>query len=69
MVNKTVSVAEHPDLIAADEWAAMIGKDPKSVQRDARLGIGPPRKRIGNRAYYFRPQCEAYLRELFEAEQ
>jgi hypothetical protein len=68
MATKTVHVADHPDLIPSDEWAAMIGKDPKSLQRDARLGVGPPRRRIGNRAYYYRPQCEEYLRRLFEGE-
>lgn len=63
---KTVKVAKHPDLVPRPEWSEEIGKDEKSLQRDARLGIGPPAVRIGNRVYYWRPQCEQYLRELFE---
>jgi hypothetical protein len=66
MATKTVKVATHPDLVPADVWADEIGKDPKSLQRDARLGIGPPRVRIGNRCYYWREQCDEYLRELFQ---
>ncbi len=66
MANKRVKVATHPDLVPADVWADEIGKDPKSLQRDARLGIGPPHVRIGNRAYYHRRQCDAFLRQLFE---
>jgi hypothetical protein len=65
MATKTVKTATHPDLVPADDWADEIGKDPKSLQRDARAGIGPRRVRIGNRAYYWRSQCDAYLRQLF----
>lgn len=63
---KTVRVAEHPDLVSAEQWAAELGKHPKSLTRDARAGEGPPRVRIGNRSYYYREQCDAYLRQLFE---
>lgn len=68
MATKTVKVATHPDLVPADQWGEEVGKTDKSLQRDARLGIGPRRVRIGNRAYYHRRQCDAYLRELFESE-
>ena len=68
MARKTVNVAKHPDLIPSEVWAGEIGKAPKSLQRDARLGVGPPRVRIGNRAYYYRPQCDEYLRQLFEGD-
>lgn len=64
-----VKVATHPDLVPAHAWAAEIGKDPKSLQRDARRGVGPRRVRIGNRSYYHRTQCDAWLRELFEGEE
>jgi len=66
MATRKVKVAQHPDLIPSEVWADEIGKDPKSLQRDARLGVGPPRVRIGNRAYYLRRQCDEYLRKLFE---
>ena len=41
----TVKTATHPDLIPAEVWADRIGKTNKSLQRDARLGVGPRRQR------------------------
>jgi hypothetical protein len=64
---RTVKTATHPDLIDSPEWAAAIGKTEASLKRDAREGRGPKRVRIGNKAYYYRPQCEEYLRQQFEA--
>lgn len=64
-MTRTVKTAKHPALVSAEAWAGEIGKDPKSLQRDARLGEGPKRVRIGNRAYYLREQCDEYLRQLF----
>jgi len=68
MANKTVKVATHHDLVPSDIWSDETGKSEGSLKRDAREGKGPKRVRIGNLAYYYRRQCDDYLRQLFESE-
>jgi predicted DNA-binding transcriptional regulator AlpA len=65
MTTRTVKVAVNPDLVTGDELAADIGVNPKTLQRWAREGRGPRRVRLGNRAYYFRPEVEAWLKDQF----
>lgn len=66
MPSKTVKVATHPDLVSSGDWSNEVGKSEGSLKRDFREGRGPKRVRIGNRAYYYRAQCDEYLRRLFE---
>ena len=68
MSNRVVRTAQHPDLVASADWSKEIGKTEASLKRDAREGRGPKRVRIGNRAYYYRTQCDEYLRQLFESD-
>lgn len=68
MGSKTVQIATHPDLVSSPDWSEETGKSEPSLKRDAREGRGPKRIRIGNRAYYWRSQCDDYLRQLFEAD-
>ena len=65
MANKTVKVADNPDLMTGDETGDDIGVNPKTLQRWAREGRGPRRIRIGNRCYYYRPEVETWLRDQF----
>jgi predicted DNA-binding transcriptional regulator AlpA len=65
-MTKTVSVAEHPDLVPSPETARLLGLTEKSLQRMAQEGRGPRRSRIGNRSYYWRPEIDAWLRQKFE---
>ena len=67
MANRTVQIADNPDLMTGDETAADIGVNPKTLQRWAREGRGPRRVRIGNRVYYFRPEVQAWLESQFTA--
>lgn len=67
MPTKSVKTARHRDLIAASATADLLGVTDKSLQRMAREGRGPARKRIGSRAYYYRPDVEAWLAEQFGA--
>ena len=67
MATRNVKVATHPDLVASQAWSEEIGKTEASLKRDAREGRGPKRVRFGNRAYYFRQQCDEYIRRKFEA--
>ena len=66
MTTRIVKVATHPDLVSSEAWANETGKCEGSLKRDAREGRGPKRVRIGNRAYYYRAQCDEYLRKMFE---
>ena len=68
MVSRTVKVATHRDLMDDEEAADEAGMTPKSMQRMAREGRGPKRVRIGNRAYYWRPQFNEWLRQKFEGD-
>jgi predicted DNA-binding transcriptional regulator AlpA len=65
MADKTVKVAESPDLMTGEETADHLGLNPKTLQRWAREGRGPHRVRIGNRVYYFRPEVQAWLTGQF----
>jgi len=67
MANRTVKVADNPNLMTGDETAADIGVNPKTLQRWAREGRGPRRVRIGNRVYYFKPEVQAWLENQFQA--
>ena len=67
MKDRKVKVAGHPDLMPSEETAEEIGVTEKSLQRWAREGRGPRRVRIGNRAYYWRPDVQAWLESQFEA--
>ncbi len=63
---RIVKVATHPALVPSEVWSDETGKSEGSLKRDAREGRGPKRVRIGNRAYYYRKQCDEYLRQMFE---
>jgi hypothetical protein len=65
---RVVKTATHPDLVSSSRWSDESGKTEASLKRDAREGRGPKRVRIGNRAYYYRAQCDDYLRHLFDGE-
>ena len=65
MAIRTVKVADNPDLMTGEATADFIGLNPKTLQRWAREGRGPTRVRIGNRAYYFRPEVQAWLESQF----
>lgn len=65
MLNRTVLVADHPDLVTATETARLLGMTERSLQRLAREGKGPRRQRIGSRAYYYKPDIESWLRNKF----
>jgi predicted DNA-binding transcriptional regulator AlpA len=69
MATKVVKTAKHADLIVASETAELLGVTDKSLQRMAREGRGPTRKRIGSKAYYWRPDVEAWLADQFGAAQ
>ncbi len=66
MANRIVQVAKNPDLITAEETAANIGVNPKTLQRWAREGRGPRRVRIGGRCYYHKANIETWLVDQFE---
>jgi hypothetical protein len=66
MPTRIVKVATHPDLVPSEDWSQEIGKTEGSLKRDAREGRGPKRVRFGNRAYYYRQQCDEYIRRKFE---
>jgi len=67
MKDREVKRAGHPDLMPSEETAGEIGVTEKSLQRWAREGRGPRRVRIGNRAYYWRPDVQAWLERQFIA--
>jgi predicted DNA-binding transcriptional regulator AlpA len=66
-MSRTVLSASHPDLITSPEAARLLGLNEKSLQRFAREGRGPVRRRIGGRAYYSRAQIDAWLSKKFES--
>ena len=61
MVHKTVKVATNPDLITSLELSDDLGLHDKTLERWAREGRGPRRFRIGQRAYYHRPDVENWI--------
>ena len=64
---RVVKTATHPDLVSSECWSDESGMTEASLKRRAREGRGPKRVRIGGRAYYYRTQCDEYLRQLFES--
>jgi len=67
MKDKTVKIADNPDLMTGEETADHLGLNPKTLQRWAREGRGPRRVRIGSRIYYFRPDVQSWLAGQFES--
>ena len=49
-----------------NEWAAVVRKPPRTVQRHKRLGDGPRLTRIGNSAYVSPENGRDYIRSKTE---
>jgi len=61
---KFIKVAENPERMDSPEFSNYIGINEKTAERWAREGRGPKRIKIGQRAYYFRPNVDAWIENL-----
>jgi hypothetical protein len=55
-----------PDLLTPPVTARAVGVHPKTLGHFHRLGIGPPRTKIGRRVYYNKNSLLAWLRSREE---
>lgn len=67
MKKRKIEIATNPDLITAADTSAYLGVNNKTLIRWSNEGRGPTRARIGGRAYYFKPEVQAWVENKFNA--